>query len=70
MSEIALHSSVLAAFRYDRDRQQLWLRFRNGDLYIYQPVPPCVIQGLIEAPSDGQYFNSTIRGGFQAIRLS
>ena len=70
MNEIALRSSVLAGFRYDADQQQLRLRFRNGDLYIYETVPPSVVQALIDAPSHGQYFNSAIRTCFPCYRLS
>jgi hypothetical protein len=70
MNETPLHSSVLAGFRYDPDRQQLWLRFRNGDLYLYQMVPATVMQALLEAPSPGRYFNTAIRGSFPRLRLS
>lgn len=70
MNETPLHSSVLAGFRYDPDRQQLWLRFRGGDLYVYQMVPATVIQALIDAPSQGRYFNTVIRGRFSVRRLS
>jgi hypothetical protein len=70
MNEIPLQSSVLSGFRYDPDRQQLWLRFRAGDLYVYQMVPATVIQALIKAPSQGHYFNSAIRGHFSCRSLS
>lgn len=70
MSESVLRSSALAEYKYDLGRQQLWLRFRNGDLYIYETVPPRVIEGLLEAPSHGQYFNSAIRGQFPCRLLS
>jgi lysyl-tRNA synthetase class 2 len=70
MNEIALNSSVLVGLRYDPDHQQLWLRFRAGDLYVYGMVPPDIVQGLIDAPSQGQYFNSAIRGAFPGRRLS
>jgi lysyl-tRNA synthetase, class II len=70
MNEIALHSSVLIGFRYDPDRQQLRLRFRTAELYLYELVPASIIQALIEAPSQGHYFNSTIRGHFPCRRLS
>ena len=70
MNETPLLSSVLTGFRYDPDLQQLWLRFRTGDIYLYQMVPPVVIQSLINAPSQGQYFNSAIRGCFPCTRLS
>ena len=58
MNETTLHSSVLAGFRYDPDSRQLWLRFRSGDLYLYQMVPAAVMQALLEAPSHGRYFNT------------
>jgi lysyl-tRNA synthetase class 2 len=70
MNETPLHSSALAGFRYDPDLQQLWLRFRSGDLYVFQVVPAAVIQALIDAPSQGLYFNTAIRGRFPCRRLS
>jgi KTSC domain len=70
MNEIQLHSSVLAGFSYDSDAQRLWLRFRTGDLYVYRMVPASIACAFIEAPSQGQYFNSMIRGRFQSDRLS
>ena len=53
MNEIPLYSSVLAGYQYDPDRQQLWLRFRGGDLYVFQMVPAAVVQALVDAPSQG-----------------
>ena len=68
MNEIPLHSSVLSGFRYDPDYyQRLWLRFRTGDLYVYQMVPATVIQALIEAPSHG---NTSIRLFGAAIHVA
>jgi len=70
MNEITLLSSVLSGFRYDPDRQELWLRFRTGDLYIYQTVPAHTAKALLDACSHGEYFNSAIRGRFPFRRLS
>ena len=70
MNEIPLYSSVLAGYQYDPDRQQLWLRFRGGDLYVFQMVPAAVVQALVDAPSQGRYFNTAIRGPFPCGRLS
>ena len=70
MNEILLHSSVLAGLRYDPDHQQLWLRFKTEELYVYRMVPSAVVQSLIQASSHGQYFNSAIRGYFECQRLS
>jgi len=70
MNETPLRSSVLAGFRYDPDRQQLWLRFQSGDLYLYPMVPVAVMQALLDAPSHGHFFNTAIRGCFSCRRLS
>ena len=70
MKKIPLNSSVLSGLKYEPDRQQLWLNFRNGDQYVYQRVPAVIVKTLIEAPSHGQYFNSAIRGRFSYRRLS
>jgi lysyl-tRNA synthetase, class II len=70
MNEIPLNSSVLAGLRYDPDHQQLWLRFQTQELYLYRMVPATVVQALIQAPSQGRYFNSAIRGRFEFHLLS
>jgi hypothetical protein len=69
MNDFPLHSSVLSGFRYDPDHQQLWLRFRTGDLYLYWTVPATVAKALLEARSHGKYFNQAIRARFPS-RLS
>jgi lysyl-tRNA synthetase, class II len=70
MNEFHLDSSVLSGCRYDPDHEQLWLRFRTGDLYLYQMVPATVAKGLLEANSHGEYFNRAIRGRFPFTLLS
>lgn len=70
MKEIALNSTVLLTCAYDPQRQLLRIRFRTGGLYLYEPVPEDVAHALIRAPSQGQYFNSAIRGKFLCRRLS
>lgn len=70
MIEILLTSSALLGFRYDPDHQLLWIRFRAGDIYLYHIVPAETIEALVAAPSQGEYFNSAIRGRFKARRLS
>ena len=70
MNDFHLHSSVLSGFRYDPDHEELWLRFRTGDLYLYRTVPATVAKALLEARSHGEYFNQAIRGRFPFQRLS
>lgn len=70
MKEIPLNSSALFGCTYDPQRQLLWIRFRTGDRYLYQMVPPDVVEALVLASSQGQYFNSVIRSRFLFERLS
>ena len=70
MKEIPLNSSALSACAYDPQRQFLWIHFRTGERYVYQTIPAAVVQALLQAPSQGQYYNSTIRNKFPFERLS
>lgn len=70
MIEIPLNSSALLGFRYDPDHQLLWIRFRAGAIYLYHTVPAETIEALVAAPSQGEYFNSAIRGHFSFRLLS
>lgn len=70
MIEIPSNSSALLGFAYDPDRRLLQVRFRTGDLYLYHSVPPEVVEAITLAPSQGQYFNLTIRNQFSFTRLS
>lgn len=64
MREIPLNSSALLGCTYDPQRQLLWIRFRTGERYLYQGVPADVVEALVLASSQGQYFNSVIRPHF------
>jgi len=70
MNEIPLNSSALLSCLYDLQNRLLWIRFRSGDHYLYREIPKAVVQELLEAPSQGQYFNLMIRPKFPAVRLS
>ena len=68
MKEIPLNSSALLGCAYDPQRQWLWIRFRTGERYLYQMVPADVVEALVLASSQGQYFNSVIRSQFLSKR--
>lgn len=66
-----LGSSSIAQAGYEASSATLALRFHNGAMYHYKPVPELLYVGLIEAPSAGRYFHQNIRNaGFhcQCIR--
>ncbi|NER93819.1 MAG: lysine--tRNA ligase [Symploca sp. SIO1B1] len=54
-------SVVIQSFDYDQATQTLRVEFNSGSVYKYQDVPDSVYQGLKNATSLGQYFNSHIR---------
>lgn len=53
-------SSMIAAFKYDEEAQELDVLFHNTGHYCYFDVPPEVVQGLREASSKGSYMRATI----------
>lgn len=61
MDWVPLASSNLNAIRYDPSTQLLQIRFHSGRVYDYNSVPQSVVDGLADASSPGQYFNSNIK---------
>jgi HTH-type transcriptional regulator/antitoxin HigA len=57
-------SSVIQDFSYDARRQKLKIVFQTGRVYVYERVPAEVHAGLKNAPSQGAYFNNSIRDHF------
>lgn len=57
----AVKSSNVAAVAYQKDFSYLWVRFKNGSVYLYEHVPEGVYSGLLAAPSKGSYVWSVIR---------
>ena len=62
-----LASSNLDAFEYDAATQRLTIRFKSGKSYSYGSVPETVAEGLKDASSPGQYFNSAIKNIYAEV---
>jgi hypothetical protein len=60
-----LDSSNLKRCSYDIETETLQIQFHSGKVYSYQGVPASVYNGLLEASSPGQYFNSNIKGVYE-----
>ena len=56
-----LTSSNLRRCSYDIETETLQIQFVSGKTYSYSGVPASVYNGLLEAPSPGQYFNQEIK---------
>jgi len=52
---VPVKSKMLVAIAYNGDWQQLYLKFRAGDVYGYRGVPPVRYQELLAAESKGTY---------------
>ena len=69
MEWVPVESRMLAAVAYSPDWQQLYLRFRSGEVYCYRGVPIGQHQKLLAADSKGQYFRVHIRNRYPCQRL-
>jgi hypothetical protein len=59
-----LSSSNLAGGSYDEATLDLTINFQNGTAYVYRGVQPETVQGLIRAPSAGEFFHRQIKGRY------
>jgi len=70
----SLISSNLAAAEYKEadpakgTESELMIQFKNGRIYTYSNVPKEIYDGLLAAPSAGQYFNSFVKYQFPSAR--
>ena len=60
-----VESSNIAAIAYDKEQQELHVRFNSGAEYAYYEVPVAVYQEFLIAPSKGKYLNEGIKGFYQ-----
>ena len=58
-------SSVIASARYNARTRTMQVEFRTGRVYRYFEVPRRVYEELINAPSQGEYFNTRIRNNYR-----
>jgi hypothetical protein len=61
----SVESSLFTAAAYRRDARQLYLRFRDGNIYRYFDVPLRAYKGFLAAESKGRHFASHIRNEFR-----
>jgi hypothetical protein len=63
-------SRAIAMFAYDVVAKSLLIRFKTGEVYVYQGVPREIFDRFREARSKGQFFHSAIRDRFVSRRLA
>jgi hypothetical protein len=62
---VPVESTVFTAAAYRADARQLYLRFRDGDIYRYFDLPVSVYTDFLGAESKGRYFSARIRNRFR-----
>ncbi len=62
-------SSNVESVGYDRDTQELHVRFKNGSLYKYENVPPDAHEELMAADSVGKHLAENIKGTYDHSQL-
>ena len=69
MNWVPVKSRMLAAVAYSDDWQQLYLRFRSGDIYCYRGVPVERYEELLAADSKGEYARSHVFNRYPHQRI-
>ncbi len=69
MKWVAVKSKMLSAVAYNHDWQQLYLKFRSGDVYCYWGVPTEEYEELLAADSKGEYVQTHIRDRYPYQRI-
>lgn len=63
------NSSNIDQLRYDDQRGQMYIKFKNGRTYKYNDVPYDVWNQFISAPSIGKFFYSTIKDVYKGVQV-
>lgn len=61
---IQVDSSHLKEVRYSKEKQELEIKFRNGDNYTYYQVPEEAYKELLQSNSKGKHFHTSIKGRY------
>lgn len=64
MEMVRVTSSAMDAVGYDKDKQRLFIKFKQGDTYTFCKVPESIHQGLMTAASKGSYYDNFIKDKF------
>ena len=56
-----IESAAISDIRYDENRAKLFVRFLDGDEYVYVGVPGEVHRSFVDADSKGRFFAYEIR---------
>ena len=61
-------SSIISGVAYHEPSRDCFVRFCNGESYVYHDVPPEVWEQLLHSPSKGKFVNLQLRRGYKYER--
>ncbi|HEX5377803.1 MAG TPA: KTSC domain-containing protein [Phenylobacterium sp.] len=64
-----VESDAISEIDYDAERSKLFVRFHDGDRYVYVGVPDEVHRSFVDADSKGRFFAYEIRDRFPFNKL-
>lgn len=70
LTRIPMTSTDIKSVGYDPKQQVLEIEFHKSGVYQYFSVPQATYDGLIAAPSAGQYLAKHIKGQYSFFRVS
>ena len=62
-------SSNIESIGYDEQNQEVYVRFLNNSLYVYNVVPAHEYQNLMDAPSQASYLNRNFKNVYPYERI-
>ena len=69
MHRIAVQSSNIRSVGYDPESGTLEVEFNSGSVYQYLNVPKGEYETLMNASSKGRYFNRSVKGEYQDVKI-
>jgi lysyl-tRNA synthetase class 2 len=64
-----VQSKAISDISYDAERAKLFVRFNDGDRYVYVGVPGEVCRSFLDADSKGRFFAHEIRDRYPYNKL-
>lgn len=66
---VPVQSSNVDSISYDVEKQELYVQFRGGSIYVYYNVPEDVYLDFLTSPSKGQFLNSNVKDVYSYQRI-
>lgn len=64
-----VESTAISDINYDEPHHKLFVRFADGDEYLYVGVPPLVHRAFLRSASKGAFFSREIRDRYPYNKL-